>query len=189
MDSSTTEITDQETPIEEQWESAPIQIGGQTFDLLKGAVASGRRKGKLAIFIKIDLANENFLHTIREAVGVENYDREVAAMIRGWCNDATHDTIAASPTGEFTDDDWQKAFLQQSQPSSRRKSTGIKLLRKKKEDIFEVLNGLVLKKVMGQELDETENNQFLSLSTDYADICEKIEGASRKGKKAKKAKV
>lgn len=188
----------QETPVEEtpaenvettesQDREFDVEARGETLTLVETTHKKGKSAGKLAYFIKVDLTAEDPFGSIRKIVGEENWNRAVmATLVRPNCNDATRD--AMSPEGTVSDTSWINAFSEQFLPGSRRSGTGIKQLREKIQAIMEEVQPYMLRLAKKETLSDEDNNRYLNLVVEYADIQEKIEGAARHGKKTKAAK-
>lgn len=166
-----------------------VEARGTVLTLIETTHKRGRAKGNLAYFIKLDMSKPDPFVDIKKLVGEENWNRSIMeSLVRPNCNDATHEAINPE-TGEVSDTSWINAFAEQFLPGTRRSGTGIKQLREKLQEIMKEIEPFMMKIAKKQTLTEEENNRYLNLVVQYADLQEKIEGKSRKGKKSKKEAV
>lgn len=176
-----------ETPAETQDTESEIRVGPKTLTMIETTVKKGPKKGDARYYIKVDLTKDNPFADIIEAVGKENWNRTVMALVRSACDDATHD--ATNDKGQLTDEDWAKQFIEQFISAGRRSTTGVKQLREKHAAILADLQPLMMKQAHGEKLAPEENTRLLQLLADFGDLSEKIEKKSRKGKKGEAAEA
>lgn len=159
---------------------------GRVFETLQGVHTKGKAKGNIRIILNLDLSRPDPFSDLKAEVGVENWNREIMALIREKCNDATHDAVAESTDGIPEDTVWARKFLEQWVSSTRRSGVGVKQLREKLGELFQELNPLLMKQAKApKEMTAEETNRLLTLLADYGDLNEKIEARSRKGKAKK----
>ena len=159
-----------------------IQLPNNVKDtLVHTKLKKGKYKGRDQYFLKLNLEEAAPFSRILTAVGKINFNREIAALVRDKCRDATAD--AKDDKGEVTDVAWAKAFGEQWEPGSRGSGTGIKFLREKKMEVFAQLNPFIIKLAQGTQLSQDDNSRYLTLLADYSDLDTKIEEKSRTGKK------
>src|SRR5574343_146697 len=108
-----------ETPAatESQDVESEIQIGPKVLPLIETTVKKGPKKGDVRYYLKVDLTKDDPFAEIREAVGKENWNRTVMALVRGACDNATHD--ANNKQGKLTEEDWAKMFIEQFDSGDR----------------------------------------------------------------------
>lgn len=183
---STVEAPEASAPADERFN---IQFpSGRTFTTLQGVHTKGKAKGHPRVNFDLDLSKADPFAELRSEVGLENWNRELASMIRSKCADATSDAIAENKEGLLEDTVWAKKFLEQWVPSTRRSGVGVKELRAKMAGIFNELNPLLIKQTKTPtQMTATETNRLLTLLADYSDLNEKVEERSRKGKGKKAA--
>lgn len=163
-----------------------VEARGVKLTLIETTHKKGRAKGNIAYFVKTDMSAPDPFADIKKIVGVETFNRAVMQyVIRPNCNDATHE--AKDPeTGQVSDVNWVNAFAEQFLPTSRKSGTGIKALREKAQEILENLQPFMLRLAHKEQLPPEDNNRYLQLVVEYADVQEAIQSKQRTGKKSNK---
>lgn len=188
-----TEVTEEVVQDTEE----PIEINGRVFTLL-GTKNKGRGKKKVdtLYLLKPTAVNgsyDEFIASVKAAVGAENFNKCILALIRENCKDATLQAISTAEDGIVTDAGWVKGFQEGFTDASRRSGPHVKDITERLKEIFIEVNPLMTRSFGGpnvEPLAPAEHAKMVQLSIEFSDLnsqLEKIKG-KRKGK-ATKAKA
>ena len=169
---------------EKQDQNITIEINGVETPCLVTHHKRGKASGQEVCIPVIDITADDPFTAIRNAVGKENWNRAVfTEVVKQAANDASSES--RSESGEITDQGYATAFAHWFLPATRRPGgVGIKELRAKQAEIFAETAPLMKRSYgQGEPLQKEEEARLLQLLTDYAEVAEKIEKASRTGKK------